>query len=68
MVTDTVRQLGGVIQTAAVARVVPETVYRAMKIGHFTNAAAVVRIVRAVAPGDAAAQMALAARLAGLSE
>jgi hypothetical protein len=68
VVTETVERLGGVIPTAAVAGVVPETVYRAMKVAHFTSAAAVVRVVRVVEPDDVAAQMKLAAKLAGLPE
>jgi hypothetical protein len=66
VVTKVVEQLGGVVQAAAVARVAPETIYRSMQKGKVVNPAAVIRLVRAVVPGDVATQMALAARLAGL--
>jgi hypothetical protein len=68
VVTEVVDKLGGVVQAAAVARVAPETIYRSQQHGKVVNAAAVIRLVRAVVPGDAAGQMALAAKLAGLPD
>jgi hypothetical protein len=61
-----VDELGGVLQTAVTAKVVPETVYRAMREGRFVSAKAVLRIAIALHPGDPQAQMARATKLAGL--
>jgi len=61
-----VDELGGVLQTAVIAKVAPETVYRAMRESHFVSAKAVLRIAIALHPGDPRAQMARATRLTGL--
>jgi Flp pilus assembly protein TadD len=65
-VTAAVQELGGVLQTAVVAKVVPETVYRAMREGRFVSAKAVLRIAIALHPDDPEAQMARATKLAGV--
>ena len=65
-VTAAVQELGGVLQTAVTAQVVPETVYRAMREGRFISAKAVLRIVIALHPDNPQAQIARATKLAGL--
>jgi hypothetical protein len=43
-VTAAVDELGGVLQVAVIAKCVPETVYRAMRLGRFVSAGVVIRL------------------------
>jgi hypothetical protein len=53
---------------AATAGAARETIMRGMRLGYLANAAAVVRIVRALYPNDAHAALQLAAALAGVDK
>jgi hypothetical protein len=65
---DVVEQLGGVVKTAGTAGTAVETIHLAMRKGKLTHAAAVVRLVLALAPDDPAEQMRLARRLTGVPD
>jgi hypothetical protein len=67
-ISEVVQQLGGVVQTAAVAGTALETVVLATRKGKFTHATAVLRLAVALAPNDPAKQMQLARRLTGLPD
>jgi hypothetical protein len=67
-ISEVVEQLGGVVQTAAVAGTALETVVLAVRKGKFTHATAVLRLAMALAPDDPTKQMQLARRLTGLPD
>jgi DNA-binding phage protein len=65
-VADLIKEHGGVRQFARLADMSTEGVYQARARGTFTLLKPILRLVETLYPGNAAKQLALARRLAGL--